>query len=232
MSEDKFELIGDENVESTTPNSTPLLTSTPDNNLPDFEQLGKLINNVLNNKQDNTVSNLFGGLFKLMLESQQLKNNIESEGVESEGVENEDVESEDVESEDVESEDVESEKDESEKDESENDESEDDESEKDESEKDESEKDESEKDESEDENSNEIYLIIENKKYFNYATDFDSGKKTMNSKFHFFLEQNTNNCLNIQKDELKYTVYERNPNSLSPYNEKLVYEIEMFTITK
>jgi len=113
----------------------------------------------------------------------------------------------------------------------ETDEDETDEEDEDEDEEDEDEEDEEEDEEEYEEDEDDIYLICENKSNFHYAASYEDAKQAMLDKFHHFLENNT--CfLRIDKSINKISVYERNPNSLSPFNEQLIYDIEFFVIEK
>ena len=77
-----------------------------------------------------------------------------------------------------------------------------------------------------------IFIIVENKKTFNYETSYADASRTMTARFHRFLEQNTTRYLRIDKNEEYITIYERHPNTFAPYEEQLIYHIEFFTVEK
>jgi hypothetical protein len=78
----------------------------------------------------------------------------------------------------------------------------------------------------------EIFIIVENKKTFNYDTSYAGASRTMTARFHNFLEQNSTRYLRIDKNEEYITIYERHPNTFAPYEEHLIYHIEFFTVEK
>ena len=78
----------------------------------------------------------------------------------------------------------------------------------------------------------EIFIIVENKKTFNYDTSYAGASRTMTARFHNFLEQNSTRYLRIDKNEEYITIYERHPNTFAPYEENLIYHIEFFTVEK
>ena len=232
MSDEKFEFIDKvlESVvlESVVPESVVLESVVPESvvpesvvpesvvpesidskmNLPDFEQIGKIINCLIDPKmnKNDTISNLLGGFLKSMLKNQPCSESEDSDTEKS-------------------SEDSDTEKSSSDSDTEKS--SSDSETEKSSSDS------ETEKSSSGDESDYiEIYLIRENNKTFNYATSYTSAKNTLDTRFHNFLKVNTTPCLRIEKSEDRIKAYERQPNSLNPYDEQLLYEIEMFTIEK
>ena len=77
-----------------------------------------------------------------------------------------------------------------------------------------------------------MFIIVENKKTFNYDTSYADASRTMIARFHTFLEQNTSRYLRIDKNEEHITIYERHPNTFTPYEEHLIYHIEFFTVEK
>jgi len=78
----------------------------------------------------------------------------------------------------------------------------------------------------------EMFIIVENKKTFNYETSYADASRTMIARFHTFLEQNTSRYLRIDKNEEHITIYERHPNTFTPYEEHFIYHIEFFTVEK
>lgn len=116
--------------------------------------------------------------------------------------------------------------------ENENDKDDDEEVEDDDVEDDIEEEDEDEEDEDEEDDYPEIFIIVENKKTFNYDTSYAGASRTMTARFHNFLEQNSTRYLRIDKNEEYITIYERHPNTFAPYEEHLIYHIEFFTVEK
>ena len=78
----------------------------------------------------------------------------------------------------------------------------------------------------------EMFIIFENKKTYNYATSYPGARRTMLARFHRFLEKNSSNYMRIEKESERIVVYERHPNTLSPYDEQLLYQIEFFSVEK
>ena len=81
-------------------------------------------------------------------------------------------------------------------------------------------------------NYTEMFIIFENKKTYNYATSYPGAKRAMLARFHRFLEKNSSNYMRIEKESERIVVYERQPNTLSPYDEQLLYQIEFFSVEK
>jgi hypothetical protein len=54
----------------------------------------------------------------------------------------------------------------------------------------------------------------------------------MLARFHRFLEKNSSNYMRIEKESERIVVYERQPNTLSPFDEQLLYHIEFFSVEK
>ena len=177
----------------------------------EVNDFGNFVNNILHPNPNDIISNLFGGLLKTLLQSVKPKEKVsESEEKDDDDDEEEDEEDED-EGEDEEEEEDDEDEEEEEKDEEENGEGE---------------------EETESEESQEIYLIFENKKRYFYATSYSNAQKTMSKLFQRFLYKNNTQFMRIDKDLEKIVVYNREPNSLQPFNEQLLYEIEFFTVEK
>jgi hypothetical protein len=81
-------------------------------------------------------------------------------------------------------------------------------------------------------NYTEMFIIFENKKTYNYATSYPGARRAMLARFHRFLEKNSSNYMRIEKESERIVVYERQPNTLSPYDEQLLYQIEFFSVEK
>ena len=184
------------------------------------EQLGKFFTSFLSQnceiKENNDIiSSLLGGILRNLI-----KNNVDDQNKS----ENEHSDSEHSESEHSE--------DESEHSDHESEHS-DHESEHSESEHSEtSEKSKSDSEESESDTYTEMFIILENKKSYNYATSYPRARRTMLARFHRFLEKNSSNYMRIEKESDRIVVYERQPNTLSPYDEQLFYQIEFFSVEK
>jgi hypothetical protein len=223
---DDFVHISDTPVESqtTTPvesqTTTPVETQTTENkdenpSQPEVsamnEQLGKFFSSILNpeseiKENNDIISNLLGGLLRNLI-----KNNVNKN---EDGDTDEEEDDEDPEDEDEEEDESDSDKDASDK-----------ESEHSDKESEHSDK-ESESDYSE------MFIIFENKKTYNYATSYPGARRTMLARFHRFLEKNSSNYMRIEKESERIVVYERQPNTLSPYDEQLLYQIEFFSVEK
>jgi hypothetical protein len=181
------------------------------------EELSKFFTSILSQdgeikENNNIISNLLGGILRNLI-----KNNLDEK--EQSGSENEsDNESEN----DSENDDNESENDDNE---SENDDSENDENGNDKDKQSEAESDDS-------DNYTEMFIILENKKSYNYATSYPRARRTLLARFHRFLENNSSTYMRIEKESERIVVYERQPNTLSPYDEQLLYQIEFFSVEK
>ena len=81
-------------------------------------------------------------------------------------------------------------------------------------------------------NYTEMFIILENKKSYNYATSYPRARRTLLARFHRFLENNSSTYMRIEKESERIVVYERQPNTLSPYDEQLLYQIEFFSVEK
>jgi hypothetical protein len=179
------------------------------------EQLGKFFTSFLSQnceiKENNDIiSSLLGGILRNLI-----KNNVDDQNKS----ENEHSDSEHSE-------------DESEHSESEHSDHESEHSESDHSETSEKSKNDSEESESESDTYTEMFIILENKKSYNYATSYPRARRTMLARFHRFLEKNSSNYMRIEKESERIVVYERQPNTLSPYDEQLFYQIEFFSVEK
>jgi hypothetical protein len=181
------------------------------------EQLGKFFTSFLSQnceiKENNDIiSSLLGGILRNLIKNNvDDQNKSENEHSDSEHSEDESEHSED-ESEHSEDEDEHSE------DESEHSET--------------SEKSKNDSEESESDTYTEMFIILENKKSYNYATSYPRARRTMLARFHRFLEKNSSNYMRIEKESERIVVYERQPNTLSPYDEQLFYQIEFFSVEK
>jgi hypothetical protein len=174
------------------------------------EQLGKFFSSILNpeseiKENNDIISNLLGGLLRNLI-----KNNVNKN---EDGDTDEEEDDEDAEDEDNEEDESDSDKD----------------VESDHSDKD---SDHSDKESESDSDYSEMFIIFENKKTYNYATSYPGARRTMLARFHRFLEKNSSNYMRIEKESERIVVYERHPNTLSPYDEQLLYQIEFFSVEK
>jgi hypothetical protein len=230
---DDFVHISDTPVETqtTTPvetqTTTPVETQTTENkeegsspSQPEVsamnEQLGKFFSSILNpeseiKENNDIISNLLGGLLRNLIKNNVNKNEEDDEDEDAEEDEEEDDNEEDESDSDK---DVES--DHSDK----------------ESEHSDKESDHSDKESESDSDYSEMFIIFENKKTYNYATSYPGARRTMLARFHRFLEKNSSNYMRIEKESERIVVYERQPNTLSPYDEQLLYQIEFFSVEK
>ena len=182
------------------------------------EQLGKFFSSILNpeseiKENNDIISNLLGGLLRNLIKNNVNKN---EDG-------DTDEEDEDAEDEDNEEDESDSDKDASDK--------ESDHSDK-ESEHSDKDSEHSDKESESDSDYSEMFIIFENKKTYNYATSYPGARRTMLARFHRFLEKNSSNYMRIEKESERIVVYERQPNTLSPYDEQLLYQIEFFSVEK
>ena len=182
------------------------------------EQLGKFFSSILNpeseiKENNDIISNLLGGLLRNLIKNNVNKN---EDG-------DTDEEDEDAEDEDNEEDESDSDKDASDK--------ESDHSDK-ESEHSDKDSEHSDKESESDSDYSEMFIIFENKKTYNYATSYPGARRTMLARFHRFLEKNSSNYMRIEKESERIVVYERHPNTLSPYDEQLLYQIEFFSVEK
>ena len=183
------------------------------------EQLGKFFSSILNpeseiKENNDIISNLLGGLLRNLI-----KNNVNK---------NEDG---DTDEEDEDAEDEDNEEDEEEDDSDKDSDKDSDQSDKD-SDHSDKESDHSDKESESDSDYSEMFIIFENKKTYNYATSYPGARRTMLARFHRFLEKNSSNYMRIEKESERIVVYERQPNTLSPYDEQLLYQIEFFSVEK
>jgi len=180
------------------------------------EQLGKFFSSILNpeseiKENNDIISNLLGGLLRNLI-----KNNVNK---------NEDGDTDDEEEDDEDAEDEYNEEDESDSD------KDSDQSDK-ESDHSDKESEHSDKESESESDYSEMFIIFENKKTYNYATSYPGARRTMLARFHRFLEKNSSNYMRIEKESERIVVYERQPNTLSPYDEQLLYQIEFFSVEK
>ena len=77
-----------------------------------------------------------------------------------------------------------------------------------------------------------IYLIKEMDKEVVFTTTYSNAKSSLLSRFHHFLETNSSTSLRIDKTDDKIVAYDRNPNSLQPFQETLVFHCEFLRIEK
>ena len=126
--------------------------------------------------------------------------------------------------------------DEEDEDEDEDEEDEDDEDDEDENDKeDEDEDEENDKEEDEDssvEGDDSIYLLYLNNSLFRYTKTYTKARLSMLNEAHEFLTDNVELFFRMEKEENSITIYERNPNSLSPYQEKEVFKVNVVNILK
>lgn len=185
------------------------------------EQLGKFFSSILNpeseiKENNDIISNLLGGLLRNLIKNNVNKNEEEDDGDDEEENSENDSESE-----------SESNKEES----CQSDEDKNSESDKEESDEDKNSDSESES-ECSDSDYTEMFIILENNKSYNYATSYPRARRTMLARFHRFLEKNSSNYMRIEKESERIVVYERQPNTLSPFDEQLLYHIEFFSVEK
>lgn len=194
------------------------------------EQLGKFFSSILNpeseiKENNDIISNLLGGLLRNLIKNNVNKNDDE-DGDDEDGDEEDEDEDEEENSENESA----SESDKEESCQSDEDKNSDKDSEHSESEHSDKESD------SESENSDsdytEMFIILENNKSYNYATSYPRARRTMLARFHRFLEKNSSNYMRIEKESERIVVYERQPNTLSPFDEQLLYQIEFFSVEK
>ena len=200
------------------------------------EQLGKFFTSILNpeseiKENNDIISNLLGGLLRNLIKNNVNKNEEEDDGDGDDEEENSENDSE-SESESDKEESCQSDEDKN----SESDKEESDEDKNSESDKEESDEDKNSDSESESECSDsdytEMFIILENNKSYNYATSYPRARRTMLARFHLFLEKNSSNYMRIEKESERIVVYERQPNTLSPFDEQLLYHIEFFSVEK
>jgi len=214
---DKVDQTASDKVDQT---ASDKVDQTVSDKVDQTEELSKFFTSILSQdgeikENNNIISNLLGGILRNLI-----KNNLDEK--EQSGSENES--------------DNESEND-SENDDNEN-ESDDNENESDDSENDENgiendDKDKQSEAESDDsDNYTEMFIILENKKSYNYATSYPRARRTLLARFHRFLENNSSTYMRIEKESERIVVYERQPNTLSPYDEQLLYQIEFFSVEK
>lgn len=185
------------------------------------EQLGKFFSSILNpeseiKENNDIISNLLGGLLRNLIKNNVNKNEEEDDGDDEE--ENSENESE-------------SESDSDKEESCQSDEDKNSESDKEESDEDKNSDSESES-ECSDSDYTEMFIILENNKSYNYATSYPRARRTMLARFHRFLEKNSSNYMRIEKESERIVVYERQPNTLSPFDEQLLYHIEFFSVEK
>jgi hypothetical protein len=77
-----------------------------------------------------------------------------------------------------------------------------------------------------------IFLIKEMDKEVVFTTTYSNAKSSLLSRFHHFLETNSSTSLRIDKSDDKIVAYDRNPNSLQPFQETLVFHCEFLRIEK
>jgi hypothetical protein len=65
-----------------------------------------------------------------------------------------------------------------------------------------------------------------------FTTTYSNAKSSLLSRFHHFLETNSSTSLRIDKSDDKIVAYDRNPNSLQPFQETLVFHCEFLRIEK
>ena len=206
-------------VESSTPNSSPL---NGPSDQPNLQHLTFLLNSLLgggvNKNNDNVndngdiMSTLLRGMMQQFLQGGMNLGNEEEDDADDENEEEEDDENED--------------------DEEEDDEEDDEDEDEDEDEDDEEDEDEEEEDEDEDVvDPNNIYVIKCDDKLF-YTDTLKRAKKCMVQKFYIFLQRNKNSFIRMEKDELSITAFERQPNTLLPYQETQVFYISISKVEK
>jgi hypothetical protein len=170
------------------------------------EQLGKFFSSILNPESEIKENNdIISNLLGGLLRN-LIKNNVNKN---EDGDTDEEEDDEDAEDEDNEEDESDSDKDASDK-----------------------ESEHSDKESESDSDYSEMFIIFENKKTYNYATSYPGARRTMLARFHRFLEKNSSNYMRIEKESERIVVYERHPNTLSPYDEQLLYQIEFFSVEK
>ena len=142
---------------------------------------------------------------------------------------NEDEDDEDDEDEDDEDDDDNDEEEEDEEDEDEEDEDEEDDEEDDDDDEEDDEEDVEDDDEVVDPNN--IYVIKCDDKSF-YTDTLKKAKQCMVQKFTTFLHRNNSSFIRMEKDELSITAFERQPNTLLPYQETKVFYILISKVEK
>jgi hypothetical protein len=78
---------------------------------------------------------------------------------------------------------------------------------------------------------NNIYVIKCDDKSF-YTDTLKKAKQCMIQKFTTFLHRNNSSFIRMEKDELSITVFERQPNTLLPYQETKVFYILISKVEK
>jgi hypothetical protein len=75
-------------------------------------------------------------------------------------------------------------------------------------------------------------LIKETNKDVVYTTTYKKAKLILLDRFHLFLKNNSNSFLRIDKEDNKISIYERNQNSLQPFQEVMIFQCEFVRIEK
>jgi hypothetical protein len=85
---------------------------------------------------------------------------------------------------------------------------------------------------SSDDEDDSVYLLKLNESFFRYTTSYKKAKLAMLSEVHEFLTENIELFFRMEKDVDKITIFERQPNSLSPYQEKEVFRVSVLKVQK
>jgi len=77
-----------------------------------------------------------------------------------------------------------------------------------------------------------IYLIQRSDKKCKYVKTYENAVKAMEKEVRFFLKNNLVSLFRMDKYENKIVIYERQPNSLNPFHETVMFEISIIRINK
>ena len=213
-----------DNVPTPSDDVTP--SGLSNQNVNDLRQLTSFLSSILTPQQEiNNNENIMSTLLRGMMQ-QFLQGGLQQDGKEEDDDEDNEDEDEDDDEEDNDEDDDEEDNDDEEDDEEDNDDEEDEDEDEDEDEEDED-------DEDDDEvvDPNNIYVIKCDDKSF-YTDTLQRAKKCMVQKFSAFLHRNNSSFIRMEKDDLSISAFERQPNTLLPYQETKVFYISISKVEK
>jgi hypothetical protein len=77
-----------------------------------------------------------------------------------------------------------------------------------------------------------VYLLHRGDHKYRYTTTYEKAMKSISTELRHFMKKNILSFYRVEKDESKTVVFERYPNTLDPYDEKIVFQIYIIKVKK
>ena len=77
-----------------------------------------------------------------------------------------------------------------------------------------------------------VYLLHRGDHKYRYTTTREKAMKSITTELRHFMKKNILSFYRVEKDETKTVVFERYPNTLDPYDEKIVFQIYIIKVKK